>query len=401
MLWNTVGCLMYQGCLWAITILVVTLSGYTNSGSLAFAMAIGNIFFPLATYNVRTYQVSDVQSEFTQGNYVAFRLLTISMALLLILIYVFFSTPSLELILATISWLMFKTDEAFCNVYYGIEQKHGHMDFIGISQGIRGICVIVFFSIILAFTQNIDLAIIAMTAPCICVTFLYDQKKAFHLSEWKISISKAKAIDLLKKCFPSMLTLLCYGAAPSLARQLYESADGTYLLGVYAAIATPTVLVQVAASYLYSPFIEPMSKALHEGNITYMKSVIARITLTIIAICIVSFAASFFWGTELLGLVFGDSIKEFGYVLPFTMLVAAAIASMGFFIEIMTIYRHLYIALIANAIALVISAISSLPCIYYFGMNGLNIALTFAFVLSLFIGCILFIVIEKSIDRNL
>lgn len=77
MLFNTVGSLMYQGCLWVITVLVVRLSdGYANSGILAFAMTIGNLFNPLATYSMRTYQVSDVRDRYSTHSYVALRLIT-------------------------------------------------------------------------------------------------------------------------------------------------------------------------------------------------------------------------------------------------------------------------------------------------------------------------------------
>lgn len=397
MLWNTCGCLIYQGCLWAITVLVVTLSGYTNSGYLAFAMAIGNIYFPLATYNVRTYQVSDIKSEFSSGNYIAFRMITIALSLAVIISYVFISTDSYELILATLAWMIFKSDEAFCNVYYGIDQKYGRMDFIGISQGIRGVCVIVSFSTILYITQDLNFAIIAMSLLCICITFFYDKSKAIILSDAKTSISKEKMLSLFKACLPSMLTLLCYGAAPSLARQIYETIDGTYYLGIYAAIATPTVLIQVAASYLYSPFIEPMSKALFENNISFLKSTILKISISILLLGALLFILSYFWGTNLLVIVFGDSISDFGYVLPYTMLVAAAIAGMGFFIEIMIIHRHLVIALIANLSALIITVSTAWIFINNFGMNGVNITLTIAFISAIVIGYIMFFVKEKSI----
>lgn len=395
MLWNTIGCLIYQGCLWAITILVVTLSGYTNSGYLAFAMAMGNIFFPLATYNVRTYQVSDIKSEFSSGNYIAFRIITIAIALVVVIAYVLFSTPSSELIFATLAWMIFKSDEAFCNVYYGVDQKRGRMDFIGISQGVRGVCVIASFSLFLYFTQNINAAIVAMSISCICVTFFYDRRKALSLSDARISITREMVLGLFKACLPSMLTLLCYGAAPSIARQIYEGLDGTYLLGIYAAIATPTVLMQVAASYLYSPFIEPLSKARFNSNQSYVKSTILKIVLAIAGICAILFVASYFWGTDLLVLVFGKGIKQHGYVLPYTVLVAASIAAMGFFIEIMVIYRHLVIAFAANLSALAITAATAWFFIGAFGMNGVNYALTLAFILAITIGTIAFGVKEK------
>ena len=44
MAWNSVGSLVYLGCSWLTTVLVVTLSSnYSDSGALAVAMSVGNL----------------------------------------------------------------------------------------------------------------------------------------------------------------------------------------------------------------------------------------------------------------------------------------------------------------------------------------------------------------------
>ena len=67
MLFNTIGSLTYQGCLWITTVIVVILSdSYRASGILSFAMTIGNMFSAIGTYSMRTYQVSDVKGKYSQ-----------------------------------------------------------------------------------------------------------------------------------------------------------------------------------------------------------------------------------------------------------------------------------------------------------------------------------------------
>ena len=52
-LWNSVGSLVYLGCTWLTTVLVVLLSDdYQASGSLAIAMAVGNVFSTIALFRV-------------------------------------------------------------------------------------------------------------------------------------------------------------------------------------------------------------------------------------------------------------------------------------------------------------------------------------------------------------
>ena len=123
-----------------MTVSVVLVSqNYANSGILAFAMSIGNIYFPLATYNMRTIQVSDLGGEYSSSEYIAFRFITIGLGFLPILAYLFLTTGDSALITSALFWLVFKADEAFCSVFYAMVQKEGRMDYIGISQAIRGL----------------------------------------------------------------------------------------------------------------------------------------------------------------------------------------------------------------------------------------------------------------------
>ena len=88
MLWNSVGSLTYSGCQWLVTVLVVRLAPSLDAaGTLALAMAVSNIFSPIALYKVRAYQVSDVHERTSSGEYVGFRFVTIGLAFALVMLY--------------------------------------------------------------------------------------------------------------------------------------------------------------------------------------------------------------------------------------------------------------------------------------------------------------------------
>lgn len=143
MLYSTIGSLTYQGCLWITTVLVVILSnGYSDSGILSFAMTIGNMFSAIGTYSMRTYQVSDVKDKYSQRNYVAFRLITLLIGLVVIGIYSVAVSPDSLTLIAVFAYLLFKTDESFCDVLYGVDQRGERMDYIGISQFVRGVIIV-------------------------------------------------------------------------------------------------------------------------------------------------------------------------------------------------------------------------------------------------------------------
>lgn len=389
LLWNTAGCLTYQMCQWSITVLVVVLSsGYDNSGILAYAMAIGNIFFPIATYNMRTFQVSDLRGEFSSENYIAFRLFTVLGALVFVLAYVALTASSLSLVLATSCWLVFKADESFCNVYYGIDQKAGRMDYIGISQGLRGLVILVLFCFVLCISGEVNWAIVSMSLGCMAITLFYDAVKTRGLASIRPSITGRRVVTLLRKCLPSVLTLVCYGAVVSVSRQMFEGMYGAELLGIYAAVATPTVIVQVAASYLYSPFLSSIAKQWLDGDVASLGRSIAKILGIILSVFVVLFALAGIWGSWGLQLLFGSSISDYTYLLQPALVATAVSALMGFMLDVLIVFRYLNLALLINVSSLGVCLFACPHLIGAFGMNGINYTIIGSFACGITLGAI-------------
>ena len=83
-------------------------------------------------------------------------------------------SPDSLTLTAVFAYLLFKADESFCDVLYGVDQRGERMDYIGISQFIRGVIIVLAFSLSLHFSQNIVLSILAMFPAGLLVTILYD-----------------------------------------------------------------------------------------------------------------------------------------------------------------------------------------------------------------------------------
>ncbi len=396
MLWNTVGSLVYQGCLWLITILVVILAGYDDSGLLAYAMAIGNIYFPLAIYNMRTIQVSDVDGTYSQQNYVAFRLVTIAIASTLMLVYLGVTATTLSVFVVSICWIIFRSDEAFSNVYYGVEQRHMRMDYIGRSQLIRGLLVLAIFSITLHLTQSVPISILSITAACLCITFLYDKKNAERFSRVSPRITREQVLILLKKCLPSTLTIVVFGAVVTVTRQIYEATCGAEALGIYAAIATPTVLINAMVVFLYNPYLGPMAIAWKEGDIRSITLMIVKMFLLIAFLVIAGCFVCVLWGEPLLSSIYGPSIVPYTYLLIPTVFTIACTASMAFLSDILIVFRKFKIALTGNLISLALAIGTSVLFIGRFGMNGINMTIIFAYVAGIALFAIALIILLRK-----
>lgn len=366
-----------------MTIVVVLLSSnYSNSGALAYAMAIGNLFYPIATYNMRTIQASDVAGENSASEYSGFRVVTIMLAVVLVVSYLLLTTSSLALIVTACCWLLFKADESFCAVFYAVDQKAMRLDYVGISQGVRGVLSVALFSVILFVAKDLNIAILFVSLACVGVTIFYDFRKASLFENVKPKIDLRSVLALLRRYLPSVLLLLFYGAVVSVARQNLEYQQGAEMLGVYAAVATPTVLVQVAASYLYAPIIPVVSKQWLDNDLKGFVLNLLKVICSIVLVFAVVLCGAFFYGEQLLVAIFGGSIAEHAYLLIPALFATLITALMAFLFDMLVIMRHLKEALASNAIALIIAVAGSSGAIALFGANGVNVIVMIAFAVG-------------------
>ncbi len=397
MLWNASGCIFYLGCQWLTTILVVRFSSsFENSGTLAFAMATGIIFASISLYKIRTFQVSDITHEYSGQNYIAFRIVTILAAYFFCIAYLFLISQNSNYLVSSMLYLLFKSDETFSDVLYGIEQCNDRMDYIGKSQFIRGIASLVGFALPLAATSDLNAAILGMTGACILVTLVYDLPRAKLFGKIRPRISKEQAIHLAKACLLAMIASLCANSIVSVVRQYFGIVNGEELLGIYASVATPAVLIQVAASYLYSPLIGSLASTKYKsGHQAFLSSFTKIFGILVLAIMILVVVLSLLGGF-ILQLAFGETIKPYVFLFPFVLIATGCVGILFYVNDVLIIIRKTSMMLACNVIALCGALSSSIPLIGLYGMNGIN----FAIIIGSLLGALLGILSVRRSETN-
>ena len=284
----------------------------------------------------------------------------------------------MNLITVSLLYLVFKTDESFSDVLYGIYQKNGRMDYIGISQFIRGILSLIAFSAGLALTDSLPTAIISMTTSCMLVTIVYDLPHARRFGSIKPIFDNSALLALAKICFFAMLASLLANSIVSSVRQYYGIVNGSEALGHYASVATPAVLIQVAATYLYSPLIGKLAADLKKDRVLFLKSFIKTMGMLVLVMGICVLALSLV-GSSLLTIAFGNSIQPYTYLFPYVLTATAAVGLLLYCNDVLIIQRRMKQTLFCNGIAFACAVASAMPFIALFDMNGINY--------SIILGC--------------
>ena len=379
MLWNSFGSITYLACQWLITILVVRLSsGYEAAGTLSLAMSVYNIFAPFAIYRMYTYQVSDVKRENTVGEYFAFRIITLSAALVCCLVYAALTCPGSAL-LAIALYAIFKIVGLLIDVLHGLDQVNKRMDYIGKSLVIQGVLTLAAFCSVFAVTASLEFALASMAIVTVLVGVLYDFPRSSRFEALKIKISRKKTLHLLKYCLPIVVAAVACAAAPSIPRQFLSFSQGEAALGIYASVAAPVAIIQMGASYIYNPLLSVFSEQYAEKRakdlaVTFCK-VVGGIAV-VGAVCAIGFELL---GSWLLTLIFGQSIEPYTYLLIPVIASTIVSAYVWFFNDLLVALRCFRGSFVGNVVSVIIALPITLFFVHVFGMNGVSFTVIVAY----------------------
>jgi len=369
--WNSIGSIVYLACQWFMTIVVVWIyDDFTNAGNLSLAMNITNIFYTLALFNIRIFQVSDKNNEFNDRTYIYSRVFTCVISFILCLIFVLFNNYFITQKKIIIFYMLYRSIDAFIDVLHGIDQKHWRMNYIGMSLIIRGILNLIIF-IILGIFFDLLTSIFGMLVISLLICFLFDYQKAKILIVFS-TVKIKNILILLIKCLPIMMSSLIIMFIYSYSRYSLEKIYGIENLGIYTSVIAPTIILQVVASLLFMPMINIFTNYLKDNNYIRLKNMFFLYFLFILFISIIFYFASIIFGEWGINILFGQSIIQYTYLLPEGIIVSGIYTVLILFNNILTIIRDIKGMLIGNIIGAVICLVITNYFLNNFYLTGAN-----------------------------
>lgn len=389
MLWNSIGSMTYLVCQWLITVLVVRFStGYDAAGALALGMAVSNIFSPIGYFKIRPYQVSDVRNEYSAGQYIGLRIITIGISLVVMVVYSF-ATCSPSVLVPVLLYGIFSCGPIAADVLHGVDQKKMRMDIIGRSFILRGILSLIGFAGAFYATDSLDIALAAMIILTFAAIAFYDIP-ATRRVEHKIApdFSWRPIRSLLLACLPMVVAFFFCSAAPSIPRQFLSDIYGSSALGVYASVAAPVAIVQMGAQYIYSPVLGVFAEYFLSGNTKAFYTLLAKTVFAITLVTIVAVGGFLLVGEKALILLYGGEISDYTYLLVPLVLCASITAFAWFLGDLLIVVRELRANLIMYLFSFIGTISLSYPMLKWIGLNGASFALILGFAIGLVYGAV-------------
>lgn len=272
-------------------------------------------------------------------------------------------------------YMLFKCGEAWIDVYHGIDQKNGRMDYICYSYIARGILMLLGFCGGLYVTKNLVCAVGFMTLATYLTAFFYDRTVAVRFISGEDSANGEAVKKLMLAMVPLVIVAVTNNLSISLPKYFLERYYGETVLGYYSSVATPSMIVQVGASTIFIPLITPLADKLAEDDKKGFLDILKKVALVFFGLSVLAVIVSAWLGEWFLVLIFKEEIRPYTYLFVPIILSTLLISINASLFPVCTVLREIKGQLAVGIGGIISSLTASVVCVRLYSMDGVVIAL--------------------------
>lgn len=393
-IWNTINSGLNAGMSALLLMIVNRGCGESASGMFALAFSIAQLIVTIAYFEVRSYQVTDVNNKYSNSDYFIFRVLSCLAMMIASVGYVFVKGyTSAECVLILLLCVL-KMYDAVEDYYIAVYQKEGLL-YVGTKKSsIRLIVSMTIFSgtIILGMDMLVSTIVcVVISGILVLVWFVLKENRRLQL-EYRIDTVAMKGI--FEECFALFIgsyLLLYVGNAPKYAiDQFMEIQYQTY----YGILYTPSFIINLFSGFVFKPLLNDMAVYYYEDKVKYRK-LISKIFLILTGISLVVIVAGGVLGIPALSFVYAVDLTP--YVKEFVIILCGgAVAAFGIIVYYMlTIMRYQQWMIVGYSVTAITAYFLSPIMVEARGIMGaseafllFNIIRVFVFVITLLVATV-------------
>lgn len=357
--WNAIG-LTLNACNSLFFLIVIRfINGLDVAGVFTYAFALCIFLYTFMIYYNRSFQVSDLNDNFSFGNYLACRILTCILSFVFIILFSIINQFSIFETGIILLLAGFRTVEAISDCYYGAIQKQDKLYQTGISLSLKAIFGLLAFFVVDLLTNDLFLAILALIIINLFFFFAYDLPNYHKLYANKPKITFTGLKTLLRTCLPIFIfsALAIYlSNCQKYILPYYESDESQAIFGI---LIMPATFLSLIGSYLINPFIKTFSN--HHKNQSYSVFISStkKLLSYLTGLGFFSLIICFLIGIPFLQIIFQLDLAQYQMSLELIILASIFYATTMILSSLLTILsennKQTYIYFIAAIIATVTS----------------------------------------------
>lgn len=300
--WTLVGNLGYALCQWGMLVTIAKLTNPETVGVYALALSIAAPVMMFTNLNLRTVQATDTNRDHPFSGYLAVRILTTILALLVIGAILLIAGYTRATAMVIIFVGLAKAAESVSDVYYGMMQQRERMELIAQSMLLRGGVSLAAMAVTILVTDSIIAGATALFFSWMVVLLGFDV-----VNGWK-ALAANERFNLVARWDWKALATIAWVSLPlgmvqllislntNVPRYFIEGAWGKHELGVYAAISyliTGVSTIVLAVGNAVSP---RLARMFHDQDFDGFTALLTRLIGFFVGLSVVGMVGAWWLG---------------------------------------------------------------------------------------------------------
>lgn len=386
---NTGSSIVYFFAQWITTVLAVRLANFETAGIFAMAISYTNLFYFLALFGIRNYQISDVEKRFSDGQYLAARIVTMALAAVGFLVVSLVKDLPEYTFFCYGVYMLFKLGEAYTEGYFPLLQLREDYVTLAVSYTAKGLISTAAFALSLYMTADLLTATIWMTASYgLCVLAL-DIPQLVKMGLERPVFSGCW--EILRNCVPLMLVSLSTPVMNYMTRFAIEQELNNHLLGQYASLSSVIVVMSTFAGAVFVVFVPKVSSWKEQQQWQLIRKFFGYAFIGMVFAGILAMLAGKILGPFVCALIFGEEILE-SIALLVPLLATSSVLMVKSFFSVMLIPLNQRWRLFSGECSgAILCAAAAIPLTRLMGMQGTNLSYLLGTLLQATIlgGCVI------------
>ncbi|MFR5600900.1 MAG: lipopolysaccharide biosynthesis protein [Lachnospiraceae bacterium] len=374
MVWNMAGSFLYAFASMVLTMAVIQLVGDEQGGVFTFAFTtFGQQMFMVAYFGIRPFQSTDVEGQYTFGDYLRLRKLTCGVALAMGVGYVLMKGYTPQTGMVILLMVCYKVIDGYADVYEAEFQRLGRLYLTGKSNAFRTILSVGSFLTALAVTRQLVFScMVAVTAQLLGL-LLFDIVIMGGLPEVRRSRSENGSRRLAKCCLLLFLSVFLDFYIFSASKYAIENHMTDSAMAVYGAIFMPTSVINLVAGFVIRPYLTTLSLRWERKEFDRFWDVVKRIFLVILGLTCLAVGGAAILGIPVLSILYSNIREQLASCrLPLVMIILGGgfNALMNLFYYALVIMKHQKVIFGSYVLVCVAAMAISPVCVKNWGILG-------------------------------
>ncbi len=386
-IWNMIGATANAFNSLLFTIIVTRINGINDAGIFTYCFATACLFYMIAVYEGRTFQVTDISGKNSDTDYIYHRIITCAIMMIVTIAFSIIKKYDIYKSSILIILCLYKCIEAFCEALYAIIQKNNYLYKVGISMFLKAIIALIVFLLVNCVTKNLLVACISIPIINILILIIYDVKNIKLTKILKTKLTKQAIIKLFKIGFFTFTLTFLGNYLINVPRYAIDDRLTNDLQTIFGIIIMPATFMGLLGQYIIQPTLTKISESIKQKRYINLRNIILYLIGIILGLGFLVTLVAYFLEVPILELIYAVELKPY-FISMMIIIIGSMLYSLSTILSAVLIaMRKTTVQAIMYATTAIISTIMSYKLVEKIGVKGASITyfITMLIITTLFL----------------